>query len=56
MKFWGGYFWIFVNTSISKVARDNPATIIPVGDTKDASHPNGRYIVGAGVSTCAPLQ
>ncbi len=50
MKFWGGYFWIFVNTSIYKAARDNPAVLIPVGDT------NGRYIVGAGVSTCAPLQ
>jgi hypothetical protein len=50
MKFWGGYFWIFVNTSIYKVARDNPAAINYVGDT------NGRYIVGAGVSTCAPLQ
>jgi hypothetical protein len=50
MKFWGGSFWIFVNTSIYQVLRDTPDVINTV--TADS----GRHIVGAGVSTCAPLQ
>ena len=50
MKFWGGSFWIFVNTSIYKVSRATPDVINMVVQNSD------RYIVGAGVSTCAPLQ
>jgi hypothetical protein len=59
MKFWGGSFWIFVNNdedglgsigSVYEVPRDTPSTIrTVVADT------GGRYIVGAGVSTCAPI-
>jgi hypothetical protein len=50
MKFWGGSFWIFLNTSLYKVSRDTPATIDP-----HIINVSGRKIVGAGVSTCAPL-
>ena len=51
MKFWGGWFWIFLDTSIYKVSRSDPDpttihTVIAY---------SGRSIVGAGVSTCAPL-
>ncbi len=49
MKFWGGSFWIFLNASIYQVSRDTPATIHTV-----IASTNHR-IVGAGVSTCAPL-
>jgi hypothetical protein len=50
MKFWGGSFWIFLDTSIYQVLRASPKVIKTVlADT-------GRDIVGAGVSTCAPLQ
>jgi hypothetical protein len=50
MKFWGGSFWIFLNTSLYKVSRDTPATLDP-----HIINLSGRTIVGAGVSTCAPL-
>jgi hypothetical protein len=50
MKFWGGSFWIFLNTSIYKVSRNALTTFDP--HVIDIS---GRRIVGAGVSTCAPL-
>jgi hypothetical protein len=49
VKFWGGSFWIFFNDSIYQVSRDSPDTI------HAALSNTGRYIVGAGVSTCAPL-
>ena len=50
MKFWGGKFWIFLGSSIYTVSRDTPDKIeTAMGDT-------GRDIVGAGVSTCAPLR
>jgi hypothetical protein len=50
MKFWGGAFWIFVDDSVYRVSRDAPTDIQTV-------MPNtGRQIVGAGVSTCAPLR
>jgi hypothetical protein len=49
VKFWGGSFWIFLGTSVYQVPRDTPQTIrTAIADT-------GRDIVGAGVSTCAPL-
>ena len=50
MKFWGGSFWIFVGTSVQEVSRTTGAWTTPIPDT-------GRPgIVGAGVSTCAPVQ
>jgi hypothetical protein len=50
MKFWGGYFYIFVGDTIYQVSRNAPKTF-----TTTVQH-TGRFIVGAGVSTCAPLQ
>jgi hypothetical protein len=50
MKFWGGSFWIFVNQSLYQVSRDTPDVINTVITN------TGHDIVGAGVSTCAPLQ
>jgi hypothetical protein len=50
VKFWGGSFWIFFNGSVYQVSRDDPATIHAVRSG------TGRNVVGAGVSTCAPLQ
>jgi hypothetical protein len=50
IKFWGGNFWIFLGSSVFKVERNNPKVI------KTAIAATGRaQIVGAGVSTCAPL-
>jgi hypothetical protein len=49
VKFWGGSFWIFLGSSIYQVPRDTPDTITT------AIAYTGRNIVGAGVSTCAPL-
>jgi hypothetical protein len=51
MKFWGGSFWVFLATSVYKISRDTPDLI----ETAIAST-GRRGIVGAGVSTCAPLQ
>jgi hypothetical protein len=51
MKFWGGSFWIFLGDSVYKVSRDTPEIIQPA-----IRNTNRRGIVGAGVSTCAPLQ
>jgi hypothetical protein len=49
MKFWGGSFWLFLGSSIYRVDRTDPKTVHTV-------IANGsRHIVGAGVSTCAPL-
>jgi hypothetical protein len=50
MKFWGGSFWIFLGTSVYEVPRATPDVI------HTAIAYSGRNIVGAGVSTCAPLQ
>jgi hypothetical protein len=49
LKFWGGSFWIFLGQQVHQVMRSTPdvfTTVIPNA---------GRTIVGAGVSTCAPL-
>ena len=49
MKFWGGDFWIFIGNSIYRVSRATP-------DVIQLAVPNsGYWIVGAGVSTCAPI-
>jgi hypothetical protein len=50
MKFWGGSFWLFVDGAVYQVRRDTPKDVQWV-----ASYPYG-YVVGAGVSTCAPVQ
>lgn len=50
MKFWGGKFWVFLGNAVYKISRDTPERIEP------AIRNTGRDgIVGAGVSTCAPL-
>jgi hypothetical protein len=47
VKFWGGYFWIFLGQSVYRVSREDLETVI--ADT-------GRHTVGVGVSSCAPIQ
>ncbi len=49
VKFWGGSLWIFVGSTVWQVDRTN-------GSLSEAIANTGRVIVGAGVSTCAPLQ
>jgi hypothetical protein len=49
MKFWSGSFWIFLGNSIYRVDRTSLTTFHTV--IANSSH----AIVGAGVSTCAPL-
>jgi hypothetical protein len=49
VKFWGGSFWIFLDGALYEVPRATPQIILTrIADT-------GHKIVGAGVSTCAPL-
>jgi hypothetical protein len=50
VKFWGGSFWIFLGPAIYQVPRTTPDKVIT------AIANTGRDIVGAGVSTCAPVQ
>jgi hypothetical protein len=50
MKFWGGSFWIFINSSVYQVSRADITNANLVGQ-----YPYGS-VVGAGVSTCAPVQ
>ncbi len=49
-KFWGGSFWVFLGSSVYTVSRATGelTTVIPQSD-----HP---WVVGVGVSTCAPVQ
>jgi hypothetical protein len=49
VKFWGGSFWIFLNMSVYEVPRATPQIV------HTAIADSGRSIVGAGVSTCAPI-
>ena len=49
VKFWGGSFWIFLDGAVYEVPRTTPQTI------RTAIAGTGRNIVGAGVSTCAPI-
>jgi hypothetical protein len=51
MKFWGGSFWLFADSSVYRVRRDSPKDAVYAG-----AYQRGGGIVGAGVSTCAPLQ
>jgi hypothetical protein len=48
-KFWGGSFWIFLGPSVFEVPRATGVLSTAIANT-------GRDIVGAGVSTCAPVQ
>ncbi|MHB1846659.1 MAG: choice-of-anchor D domain-containing protein [Deltaproteobacteria bacterium] len=48
-KFYGGAFWIFLGSSVYEVQRATGALSTPIPNS-------GRDIVGAGVSTCAPVQ
>jgi len=48
-KFWGGSFWIFVDNLVYQVPRATGVATLVIGD-------DGYEIVGAGVSTCAPVQ
>ena len=49
MKFWGGSLWIFIGNTIYQVDRTN-------GSIQTALTNSPHEVVGAGVSTCAPLQ
>jgi hypothetical protein len=49
VKFWGGSFWLFLGASVYEVPR-------ATGVVSTAVDFPGRNIVGAGVSTCAPVQ
>ncbi len=49
MKFWGGSFWIFIDNQVYQVPRATGVASLVVAD-------DGLEIVGAGVSTCAPVQ
>jgi hypothetical protein len=51
MKFWGGDFWMFLGRSVYKASRRTPEFLQPV-----ILNTGRAEIVGAGVSTCAPLQ
>jgi hypothetical protein len=52
--FWGGAFWIFLkldidsSTEVWRMDATSGSTVNAIADT-------GRHIVGAGVSTCAPV-
>ncbi len=48
MKFFGGDFWIFIGNSVYAVSRDTAALRLALNGTSPE-------VVGAGVSTCAPL-
>jgi hypothetical protein len=50
VKFWGGSFWIFLDKSVYEVPRATPQSIRYV-----MAYTGDGNIVGAGVSTCAPL-
>jgi hypothetical protein len=50
MKFWGGSFWIFIDNSVYAVDRTTQILSEPLPNDSP------RSIVGAGVSTCAPVQ
>ena len=50
VKFWGGSFWIFLGSSVYEVPRDTPQTI------RTVIAGTAPFIVGAGVSSCAPIR
>jgi hypothetical protein len=53
MAFWGGDFWLFTAPGVeTRVDRYRPSD----GTTVTMISNLGFHVVGAGVSTCAPLQ
>ena len=58
IKFFGGAFYLFIGSDIWKVERSSldPTRINPVTPPVRVLITAGRDIVGAGVSTCAPVQ
>jgi len=50
VKFWGGDFWIFLEKTVYRVSRGAPDVAV-----KAIANTGRDPIVGAGVSTCAPL-
>jgi hypothetical protein len=58
IKFWGGAFYIFVGADVWKVPRSTlvPTQSLPTSPPTLVYSNPGLDIVGAGVSTCAPVQ
>src|SRR5262249_43813873 len=52
--FWGGDYWVFLMKDL-----ETATTVYQIdgtnGNVKGMTHTTGRTIVGAGVSTCAPV-
>ncbi len=48
-KFWGGSFWVFMGSQVYEVPRSSGVASLVIAN-------DGYEIVGAGVSTCAPVQ
>jgi hypothetical protein len=54
--FWGGTFWVFLKRDTDASTHVYAVDVVNgVGSLQQALVDTGRYIVGAGVSTCAPL-
>ncbi len=49
LKFYGGSFWLFLGTSVYEIQRSNGAFSTPMPNS-------GHAVVGAGDSTCVPVQ
>jgi hypothetical protein len=49
LKFYGGAFWLFLGSSVYEIQSANGALTTPVPNS-------GHQVVGAGVSTCVPVQ
>ena len=58
VKFFGGNFFIFVGPDVWKISRSAliPGRTTPTVPAKRVLTTPGRDVVGAGVSTCAPVQ
>jgi hypothetical protein len=57
VKFWGGAFYIFIGTDVWKVDRNTlvPGKMVPTTPPQLVLTTPGLDVVGAGVSTCAPV-
>lgn len=51
VKFWGGAFYLFLSDQVYKVERTTGVSTLVVD-----GQGSGHIVVGAGVSTCAPIQ
>ena len=56
VKFWGGSLWLFVGSDVYQVDRASGALTAPTIVNPHGPDGQPRSIVGAGVSTCAPVQ